>query len=412
MKVSFKPSDFTCNKNQFIDWYTEFSKWTDLNLLSDDIKKIVSWISYLVKKYSIDTELVWSLQELLIKADLIDDFEIWWIVTKVNCIINNTDYNFSSVSNYIEFLENIINSSSLVLRVDLEWNVKWANELFCEVSWYSLEELNWKSTKDLSWNFSDERPKEFWSNLWETIKLWKKWRWTIKNQRKTWEYYRSDTIIFPKKTKLWAVEEYYVVRTDVTESEDLKDRYMFQALTLEKVNWELTKSNTILSELALTDWLTWLYNRRSFDNRLNEVLSYASRAWTTFWLVLFDIDFFKKVNDIYWHDWWDLVLTNLANMLKIKLRADDFTARVWWEEFAIIICDTTKNGITEQIDRLRKNIEELTIKYNWKIINCTSSFGITLSTKWDSPTGIYKRADEALYKAKSNWRNRVEWLFI
>jgi len=412
MSVFFKPSEFVCSSQQFVEWFNEFKNWNNnIEELSDNIKKIKNWIKFLVKKYSIDTTNIVDINDLLASLNEIDDFEVNWIVNRVksiinndctSCVINKTCWRFESYAHYIKFLEKMLNETSLLVRVDLEWNVIWANESFLEVSWYKKEEIVWVATKKLSWDFHSEKPVEFWRNLWDTVLQWRVWKWRIKNQRKNWDYYWSDTTIFPKIDIEWNIEEYYVVRTDVTEEEDLKEKYLNQLTELQKLNEELSK-------LALLDWLTWLYNRRAFDNRLNEILSYSKRAWTKFWLVLFDIDYFKRINDTYWHDWWDLILTNVWEILKKELREDDYLSRVWWEEFAIIVSSSSKNELLAQTNRLRKIIENNKFNFNWKKINITISFWITLSNQYDDYKTIYSRADNALYDAKWKGRNRVEY---
>jgi diguanylate cyclase (GGDEF)-like protein len=151
------------------------------------------------------------------------------------------------------------------------------------------------------------------------------------------------------------------------------------------------------------DSLTQIYNRNMF-NRLIEKKIYEARLQkSSFVFVIFDIDFFKKVNDTYGHLAGDSVLKEITALTKEHIRVNDIFARWGGEEFVIVLDTDMKKGF-EIAESLRKNIE----RKKFSIVNnITCSFGITDFREKDSLNKMIKRADESLYEAKSGGRNRV-----
>jgi diguanylate cyclase len=127
-------------------------------------------------------------------------------------------------------------------------------------------------------------------------------------------------------------------------------------------------------------------------------------------LILMDVDFFKKVNDTYGHDGGDAVLKGLAAALKIQVRPGDLFARIGGEELAIVLTGAPGQKAVEIAERLRQKVAATTVESGGKAINVTASFGV--SSHPDSVFGVehlFKAADEALYRAKREGRNRVEF---
>ena len=120
---------------------------------------------------------------------------------------------------------------------------------------------------------------------------------------------------------------------------------------------------------------------------------------------MFDIDRFKEINDIFGHQAGDSVLSELASLIKDNIRKDDFLARFGGEEFMIISNNISVGGAVELAEKLRFKIENHGFSLKIKV-RC--SFGVTGYKRDDTAESIVKRADEALYKAKENGRNRVE----
>ena len=173
---------------------------------------------------------------------------------------------------------------------------------------------------------------------------------------------------------------------------------------LKEAQKDIEEKNKKLEKLAVTDELTGLYNRRKLEELIqNEIYRYE-RFSHTFGLTIVDIDFFKKVNDTYGHQVGDKVLVEIANILKSSLRKTDFIGRFGGEEFIIICPESDIEGVRKLMESFRLKIAN----HNFEIIkNKTASFGVTVFKDGDSIDTLIKRADDALYKAKNNGRNKV-----
>ena len=167
----------------------------------------------------------------------------------------------------------------------------------------------------------------------------------------------------------------------------------------------LMKEKDVFKELSELDALTDIPNRRSFDIKLGENISNALLKNAKFSLIMFDIDHFKQINDGYGHQVGDTVLSELASLVKKNIRSYDFIARFGGEEFMIISNNISLKGAIEFAEKLRKKIEDA--EFSSKI-NVRCSFGVTGYKRNDTAESIIKKADDALYKAKENGRNRVE----
>jgi diguanylate cyclase (GGDEF)-like protein/PAS domain S-box-containing protein len=167
----------------------------------------------------------------------------------------------------------------------------------------------------------------------------------------------------------------------------------------------LQKEKDIFKEISELDDLTNIANRRSFDERLDNSISDAMLKNAKFSLIMFDIDRFKEINDTFGHQAGDAVLSELAFLIKENIRKNDFFARFGGEEFMVISNNIGIGGAVELAEKLRLKIE--TNGFSSKI-NVRCSFGVTAYKREDTAESIIKRADEALYKAKENGRNRVE----
>ncbi|MCK4621342.1 MAG: diguanylate cyclase [Desulfuromonadales bacterium] len=166
------------------------------------------------------------------------------------------------------------------------------------------------------------------------------------------------------------------------------------------------KEVEILERLAITDRLTELYNRRKLDEILTVESERTKRFNNPYGIVLLDIDHFKSVNDTYGHQVGDQVLVDVAKLLKLHTRETDVAGRWGGDEFLIICPETDQNGLIQLAENLRKNIE----RYEFSVVNTkTSSFGVTVYQQGDEIKDMILRADKALYLAKGNGRNRVEF---
>jgi len=161
--------------------------------------------------------------------------------------------------------------------------------------------------------------------------------------------------------------------------------------------------------LTITDSLTSLYNRRYFQQALGREFARAKRYNLPLSIVMFDIDHFKKVNDLYGHQFGDKVISGIAKQIKDSIRRTDYICRYGGEEFVLILPETTSSNAVIPIERIREKIESNYFSYNNEDIIVTISAGISsIELKMTSENELVKKADESLYKAKENGRNRVE----
>lgn len=164
-------------------------------------------------------------------------------------------------------------------------------------------------------------------------------------------------------------------------------------------------ANERLEQLAITDGLTGLYNQRHFREKFSDEYSRAARYQVPLACVIFDIDFFKNINDRHGHLAGDQVLRGVAQRALGCTRKIDFAARYGGEEFVLLMPQTDITGATTQAERLRESIANLPFDG----IQVTVSVGVAVYNKKTMvrPDDLLKAADEALYKAKANGRNQV-----
>ncbi len=168
---------------------------------------------------------------------------------------------------------------------------------------------------------------------------------------------------------------------------------------LQLQNCRLTAEMAEVTRMSQLDALTGVYNRAKF----NEIVESGMQRGGC--LILFDIDFFKTINDTWGHDVGDRVLIELAQQAKAVVRDDDVVARMGGEEFAVLCLGMTLREARIRAELLRGRISSWRFAGGKKL---TCSFGVSSwHSDQDTPEGFYKRADRALYEAKESGRNRV-----
>jgi len=185
-------------------------------------------------------------------------------------------------------------------------------------------------------------------------------------------------------------------------------------LMVDKRTRALVEKNALLERMATTDELTGLPNRRFFLDSLQRELRKLTRIATDqqLSLLVIDLDRFKSVNDRYGHVTGDAVLRHVAGRLAHAVRASDLPARYGGEEFAILLPDTGAEGAEFLAEKLRADVESSSVRYEGATIPVTISVGVATI---DAPTrygpeiedDLIRRADEAMYQAKTGGRNRV-----
>jgi len=157
---------------------------------------------------------------------------------------------------------------------------------------------------------------------------------------------------------------------------------------------------------AMQDALTKLPNRLSWNQRMEYEFSRWNRYQSPLVIVIWDIDDFKKVNDTYGHKAGDKVLITIATLLEDRIRETDFIARFGGEEFVMLLPETEIEPAQAVVEKLRKSVEECDFHHGEKRVSITVSGGMTQFRKGDTAETAFERADQFLYKAKGNGKNR------
>jgi hemerythrin len=184
-------------------------------------------------------------------------------------------------------------------------------------------------------------------------------------------------------------------------------------LTLEKKVVErthaLSEANKRLEELAMTDVLTGLPNRRQAMARLAQVWAESSKEDTSIACMMIDADGFKQINDNFGHDAGDEVLRQLSKNLSYSVRTDDIVCRLGGDEFLILCPKTTLDGALHAAELIRNNISSLRVSAGTGVWSGSVSIGVAERTpEMHGAEDLIKAADEGVYISKRKGRNRVE----
>lgn len=182
-----------------------------------------------------------------------------------------------------------------------------------------------------------------------------------------------------------------------------------RARALEETRARFREQNILLRELAVVDELTGLHNRRFFDRRLQYELDRFQRYGAAMSLIVLDIDHFKQVNDRHGHPVGDEVLRQLASTCRPLVRRVDLLARIGGEEFALLMPNTHPEGAKAVALRLLDRVRDNEFRVGELTLRLTVSMGlVSAEAGWEGdPAQLFRAADQALYRAKVDGRNRV-----
>lgn len=284
-----------------------------------------------------------------------------------------------NLQEYIDIVDkNIITSQTNEYGI-----ITYASKAFCQISGYSKEQLVGQNHRIIR---HPDMPDELFKNLWATISDGKIWSGEIKNKKSDGSYYWVDTVISPN------IEEgniigYTAIRHDITDKKRIE-------------------------ELAITDPMTGLYNRRHYVITIQEEMNRAKRHNSSMALMMIDVDYFKLYNDTYGHQAGDDVLIRIAEILKLYTsRSGEYAFRLGGEEFALLISDMNNEEYLYLGDHIRNAVEALAIVHEKNDVSAhvTISMGIVVYYPQSEMTyeDLYKEADRQLYKAKEMGRNQV-----
>jgi diguanylate cyclase (GGDEF)-like protein/PAS domain S-box-containing protein len=296
------------------------------------------------------------------------------LIGELQVILNELERFASTVDQYV------ITSST-----DLEGNITSVSEAFSNISGYQEEELIGKKHDILKHPDVDE---EVYATLWKTISSGDTWHGELHNLNKSGHSYWVDATIEPSINEKAEMVGYIAIQQDITDKKRIE-------------------------ELTITDDLTGVYNRRHFDQSLRREMDRARRTKQYLCMLMIDADNFKKYNDTYGHQAGDWVLKGIAKQMKSTFkRAGDMSFRLGGEEFAVLFHVEEKALAIKISNLFREGIFDNNIEHsrNTPHQRLTISGGLMIlePNKVYIEEEIYKYADEALYRAKNNGRNRIE----
>lgn len=204
-------------------------------------------------------------------------------------------------------------------------------------------------------------------------------------------------------TELLARIKTHIHLRDIQKKLEISNAQLKQEISLRK------KVQEELRELASTDYLTGLFNRRHFIDQASREFSRSKRYKLPMSLLMIDADHFKAINDTYGHGVGDIILKKLGATGKKALRSVDVYGRIGGEEFSVYLPDTCIEDAIIVAERFRREIETLEIPIQTYCLSITVSIGVAMiSEETKELDHLMKKADSALYRAKENGRNRVE----
>lgn len=193
--------------------------------------------------------------------------------------------------------------------------------------------------------------------------------------------------------------------------------FFFGGIFVISVTWLMLQTTRDIKRIvnlelqSFTDPLIPIFNRRYFDQRLNEEIKRSQRYKFSLSLLMFDLDYFKRINDKYGHIIGDKVLIGIGKTLKQNIRESDILARYGGEELVLVLPNTVGNDAVVLAERLRRILEQThykTERDETETLGCTVSIGIaSLGEENCIPTDLIHKADIALYHAKKGGRNQV-----
>jgi len=299
-------------------------------------------------------------------------------------IIDVTD--IRKAEEQIQALSQIVEQTDDIIKMtDKEGVVNYVNDAFVAQTGYTRREVIGAKANILK---SGKHDKVFYKMLWDTITQGDTFRSVLINRRKNGSLYHEEQTITPILNKENQITGYVSTGKDISERIELENK---------------------LSKLATTDKLTGIYNRHRFEELLAKELARAERYNTPMALIMFDIDYFKNINDTYGHDVGDNVLRTVSEVIRFNIRETDIFARWGGEEFIILTPETTE----ESAEHLAKKLCSALEQYDFETAGTvTASFGVTMHKSKETNGEMIKRADKAMYQAKQNGRNQVVKLVL
>ncbi len=285
----------------------------------------------------------------------------------------------------------VTHSPSAIMITDVDGKIEYVNPNFTTITGYTSEEILGRNPRILKSGLTSIKVYE---ELWHALISGKEWRGEILNRKKNgdifWEFASISAITDP----LGRITHFVSVTEDISVRKAVEEKIRILNIELEK--------------LAMTDFLTGLFNRRFFIQRSTDEVKRAKRNAEPLALLMLDFDEFKKVNDTYGHETGDLALQQVSSVMKASLREIDILGRMGGEEFAVFLPNTSLEEALLLAERVRQSLENISFEKTKGILKITASIGVAAFTdEMSDIDDLIRNADKALYQAKANGRNSV-----
>jgi len=362
-------------------WDFKMASRNDEYLLNSILNKLINSISVKQNQDILNKWISIKYEESVDYTKVLFVLGIFLFVIIIVLIKNNS---INRINRKLEEYIEVVDKNVLTSSTDLEGNITYASQAFCDISGYSKDEILGLNHRIIR---HEDTKDELFEDLWNTIKSGKTWTGEIKNKKKDGGFYWIKATISPTYNEKKQIIGYTSIRHDITDKK-------------------------LIEEISITDGLTNIYNRRHFNEISQKYLNSAKRKNEFIVFLIMDVDHFKEYNDTYGHQKGDKVLISISKTLKEKThRADDFCFRLGGEEFGVLYKADTKEKAVLFAQMIKVSIENLFIEHEK---NSASQF-ITVSVglycnyaqEIENFDEVYKIADELLYKSKESGRNCI-----
>lgn len=326
----------------------------------------------------------WIQLEVVNRLDKRQLFEIGLLVSVLLLLMSLLVFFYRYQKNKQQVYIHKIHELTYATLIDLEnLTLVWVSEAFCRLSGYAKMDLIGRSYLDLASNALSESQRHY---IQDWVQSGRIWQGELEGRRANGDSYWVEITLTPEQDVWGRVHQVWATRVDITDRKRLE-------------------------QVSITDDLTGLYNRRYFNQTFLEALERASREARTMSVAMLDIDYFKKVNDVYGHQKGDEVLERVAEVLKAQFSAEsDAIFRMGGEEFFVMTEFDSESAFQMRMHDVCQRVAALGVMNEsspFKVLTISVGAAFLQPSHLKDVDTVYHWVDEALYKAKQEGRNRV-----